>query len=84
MSTLDRETNEFHDREMAQRNGGFRGVLGKVGPVETMDLLVPVLVARYYNAPLPLVFIGQTLLHWQLGIESFFTYWLLPSSMFRR
>ena len=58
--------------------------MGRLGPFQAFDLVVPFVLAWKLELPLPLVVLGQTAVHYKLGIESAFTRWLLPPFLFPR
>lgn len=65
-------------------NGHPRAMLGQWGQFQVVDLLLPPFVSIYTGVPMLYTYLGQTFIHYKMGIETPFTSYLLPTSLFPR
>jgi len=79
----DLATEELNRRERAKKES-IRDLLGEVGPFKGVDLVLPFVVSRYYGYNLTYCYLGQTVLQYMFGVESTFTWYLLPPLVFNR
>lgn len=79
LEASDRKTSAF-----AQKIQQPRHLLGMAGPFQVVDLIIPIAITYTTKVPLLWTVVGQTAVHYKLGIETFLTSLLLPPVLFPR